>query len=51
MPRGHCTLPPDASGRILDRLAGLEQIIPPQAVRQALQDAGRINRRSCQLTH
>jgi hypothetical protein len=51
MPRGHCTLPPDASGRILDRLAGLEQIIPPEAVRQALQDTGRINQRSCQLTH
>jgi hypothetical protein len=33
---GQCTLPPDESGRILDRLAGLEQIIPPEAVRQAL---------------
>jgi Insertion element 4 transposase N-terminal/Transposase DDE domain len=51
MPRGHCTLPPDASGRILDRLTGLEQVIPPEAVRQALQDTGRINPRSCQLTH
>jgi transposase IS4-like protein/DDE family transposase len=51
MPRGHCTLPPDASGRILDRLTGLEQIIPPAAVRQALQATGRINPRSCKLTH
>ena len=51
MPRGHCTLPPDASGRILDRLTGLEQIIPPDAVRQALQATGRINPRRCQLTH
>jgi hypothetical protein len=51
MPRGQCTLPPDASGRILDRLTGLEQIIPPEAVRQALQATGRINPRSCQLTH
>jgi hypothetical protein len=51
MPRGHCTLPPDASGRILDRLTGLEQIIPTEAVRQALQATGRINPRCCQLTH
>jgi Insertion element 4 transposase N-terminal/Transposase DDE domain len=51
MPRGHCTLPPDASGRILDRLTGLEQIIPPEAVRQALRATGRINPRSCKLTH
>ncbi len=51
MPRGHCTLLPDDTGRILDRLAGLEQVIPPEAVRQALQDTGRINPRSCKLTH
>jgi Insertion element 4 transposase N-terminal/Transposase DDE domain len=51
MPRGHCTLPPDATGRILDRLAGLEQVIPPEAVRQALRATGRINPRSCKLTH
>jgi Insertion element 4 transposase N-terminal/Transposase DDE domain len=46
-----CTLPPDESGRILDRLAGLEQIIPPAAVRQALAATGRANQRRCQLTH
>src|SRR5215203_1917446 len=51
MPQGHCTLPADDAGRILDRLAGLEQVIPAEAVRQALQDTGRINPRSCQLTH
>jgi hypothetical protein len=51
MPRGHCTLTPDDTGRILDRLTGLEQVIPPQAVRQALQATGRINPRSCKLTH
>lgn len=51
MPRGHCTLPPDDTGRILDRLAGLEQVIPPEAVRQALQATGRTNPRSCKLTH
>jgi hypothetical protein len=51
MQPGQCTLPPDASGRILDRLTGLEQIIPPDAVRQALVDTGRINPRRCRLTH
>src|SRR4029079_13815220 len=51
MPRGHCTLTPDDAGRILDRLAGLEQVISAEAVRQALEATGRINRRSCKLTH
>ena len=51
MPRGQCTLPTDDTGRILDRLAGLEQIIPPAAVRQALELTGRINQRACKLTH
>ena len=41
MPHGHCTLPADDAGRILDRLAGLEQVIPAEAVRQALQATGR----------
>ena len=44
MPQGQCTLPPDESGRILDRLTGLEQIISPEAIRQALQASGRTNR-------
>ena len=48
---GQCTLPPDVTGRILDRLAGLEQIIPPAVVRQALAATGRTNPRRCQLTH
>ena len=51
MPQGQCTLPPDEAGRILDRLAGLEQIIPPEAVRQALAAAGRTKQRCCKLTH
>jgi hypothetical protein len=51
MPQGQCTLPADAAGRILDRLAGLEQIIPPAAVRQALEATGRSNQRRCKLTH
>ena len=29
MPQGQCTPPADDAGRILDRLAGLEQIIRP----------------------
>jgi hypothetical protein len=32
-------------------LAGLEQILSPQAVRQALEATGRINPRRCTLTH
>ena len=51
MPHGQCTLPADEAGRILDRLAGLEQIIPPQAVRQALAATDRTNPRRCTLTH
>src|SRR4051794_18225232 len=51
MPHGRCTLPPDESGRILDRLAGLEQVIPPEAVRQALAATARTNPRRCTLTH
>src|SRR5260370_34653073 len=31
-----CLLTPDHEGRILDRLAALEQVIDPQAVQQAL---------------
>lgn len=51
MKQGHCLFPTDDSGRILDRLAGLEQVIRPEAVRQALHDTGRINPRACRLTH
>ena len=51
MPQGQCTLPADHTGRILDRLAGLEQVIPPEAVRQALQATGRTHQRRCMLTH
>jgi hypothetical protein len=51
MPQGHCTLPADDAGRILDRLAGLEQLIPPETIRQALAATGRSNQRRCKLTH
>ena len=49
--QGRCTLRPDESGRLLDRLAGLENVIPPEMIRQALDATGRINTRACQLTH
>src|SRR6266542_408300 len=51
MPQGHCTLPADDAGRVLDRLAGLEQVIRPEDVQQALAATGRVNARRCRLTH
>ena len=51
MPQGHCTLPADDAGRVLDRLAGLEQVIRPADIQQALTATGRVNSRSCTLTH
>ena len=51
MRQGRCTLPADDAGRILDRLAGLEQVISPEAIRQALADAGCWNPRACVLSH
>ena len=51
MQPGQCTLPPDVTGRVLDRLVGLEQIIPPAVVRQVLAATGRTNPRRCRLTH
>jgi hypothetical protein len=35
----------------LDRLAGLEQVLPPSALRQALAATGRVNQRACTLTY
>ena len=51
MVQGRCTLPADDTGRVLDRLAGLEQVIPAEAVRQALRATGRVNRRACRFTY
>src|SRR5271155_4375651 len=51
MPQGHCRLTPDETGRILDRLAGLEQVIRPEDIQQALAATGRVNSRMCLLTH
>lgn len=49
--QGCCTLAPDDSGRVLDRLAGLEQVISNESVRQALLAAGLVGQRACKLTH
>jgi hypothetical protein len=51
MPQGQCTLPADEAGRILDKLAGLEQVIGPEDIQQALAATGRSNSRRCPLTH
>ena len=44
-------LPPDESGRILDRLGLLEKVIRPKVVQQVLAETGRINPRACKLSH
>lgn len=49
--QGRCVLRPDESGRVLDRLAGLEKVITPGLVRQVLSRTKRVNRRACMLTH
>src|SRR5215469_10608933 len=49
--QGCSTLTPGLGGRILDRLTGLEKVIPPESIRQALAATGRVNGRACQLTH
>jgi Insertion element 4 transposase N-terminal/Transposase DDE domain len=45
------TLPPDDAGRVLDRLAGLDEVIPPEQIRQALLASGRTDAPNCVLTH
>lgn len=49
--QGRCTLMSDDSGRVLDRLAGLAQIISSESVQQALLETGRMGQRACKLTH
>jgi hypothetical protein len=51
MPQGQCTLAADQTGRILDRLAGLEHVIRPDDIQQALRATRRVNSRCCRLTH
>src|SRR5687767_873435 len=49
--RRRATLSPDEQGRVLDRLAGLEKIVTPELVQQALAETDRVNVRRCGLTH
>jgi hypothetical protein len=49
--QGRSTLASGEDGRILDRLAGLEKVISPDLLRQALQATDRVNGRACELTH
>lgn len=49
--QGSCVLPSDESGRVLDRLAALEQVISAEAVGQACAAGGRTNSRACKLSH
>lgn len=48
---GSSTLLPDESGRVMERLAGLERVISPEVMRQVLIDTGRVNERDCPLSH
>lgn len=48
---GCSTFSVDESGWCLDRLAGLQSVVTPERIRQALAKAGRVNERSCKLTH
>lgn len=49
--QGSSTFSTDAAGRVLDRLAGLEKVISPDQVRQALLATGRANGHACKLSH
>ena len=49
--QGCSTFSTDESNRILDRLAGLEKIITPERMMQALVATGRVNRHRCKLSH
>jgi hypothetical protein len=49
--QGRSTLATGEDGQILDRLAGLEKVIPVELVRQVLHATQRVNGRACELTH
>ncbi len=46
-----CWGPTDEVATLLDRLAGLSKIIPPEILEQALLDTGRGQQRACRLSH
>lgn len=47
----HSVFEPDESGRVLDRLAGLEQVISPELIEQALLETETKNKRRCKAPH
>jgi len=49
--QGSCLGPTQDAGTILDRLAGLSKVIPPDVLRQALLDSGRNQQRAWRLSH
>jgi hypothetical protein len=49
--QGSCLKPTPDPLTVLDRLAGLSKVIPPEIIEQALLDSGRGEQRSCRLTH
>jgi hypothetical protein len=49
--QGCSTFSTDESNRILDRLAGLEKVITPEQIRQALVATDRVNRHRCKLNN
>lgn len=50
MKQGRSTLARDEAGRVLDKIALLEQVIGPELVKQALQDTACFDCRACKLT-
>ena len=50
MQQGRCTLPVGETGRVLDRLLLLEQVIGQEGVQQALVDTQCFDSRACRLT-
>lgn len=48
---GRCQALAMDAGAILDKLNGLQQVISPQQIRQALEAAGRTEQRACLLNH
>jgi hypothetical protein len=49
--QGRAILPAADAGQILDKLTGLEQVISPVQIRQALEATGRVQQRTCLLSH
>jgi len=49
--QGRCILPADETGRVLDRLTALEQVISTTDIQQALMETGRVSSRACKLTY